>query len=82
MDLNDDQELFGSGGSKLTYPGESLTSSQAYMRYVGFAADVHSLIICFRGHGTYVENEEVVASVAGSVERVNKLVTVRPVRTR
>ncbi|KAF8235637.1 hypothetical protein L208DRAFT_1358529 [Tricholoma matsutake] len=65
MDVDDDQE-FGMGASKLTYPGESLTSSQAYMR----------------GHGTYVENEEVVASVAGNVERVNKLVTVRPVRTR
>jgi exosome complex component RRP4 len=33
MDLDDDQELFEAGGSKnLTYPGESLTSSQAYMR--------------------------------------------------
>ncbi|TFY83642.1 hypothetical protein EWM64_g361 [Hericium alpestre] len=35
-----------------------------------------------RGHGTYVENEEVIASVAGLVERVNKLVTVRALRTR
>ncbi|KAG6845022.1 hypothetical protein H0H87_001543 [Tephrocybe sp. NHM501043] len=65
MDL-DDEEDFGPGGSKLTYPGESLTSSQAYMR----------------GHGTYVDNEEVIASVAGTIERVNKLVTVRATRTR
>jgi exosome complex component RRP4 len=35
-----------------------------------------------RGHGTYVDNDEVIASVAGVVERVNKLVTVRPLRTR
>ena len=44
MDLDDDQELIGLGGSKLTYPGESLTSSQAYMRYVGRrpAVGVHS----------------------------------------
>ena len=35
-----------------------------------------------RGHGTYVENEEVIASVAGTVERVNKLITVRAVRSR
>lgn len=34
------------------------------------------------GHGTYVENEEVVASVAGTIERVNKLVTVRAIRTK
>ncbi|RDB15864.1 Exosome complex component rrp4 [Hypsizygus marmoreus] len=66
MDLDDEQELFEAGGSKLTYPGESLTSSQSYMR----------------GHGTYVDNEEVIASVAGTVERVNKLVTVRAIRTR
>ncbi|KAK4048841.1 Exosome complex component rrp4 [Microbotryomycetes sp. JL221] len=35
-----------------------------------------------RGHGTYVHDDQVVASVAGSVERVNKLVSVRPLRTR
>jgi len=34
MDLDDGQELLEPSGSKLTYPGESLTSSQAYMRYV------------------------------------------------
>jgi len=43
-----------------------LTSSQAYMR----------------GHGTYVDKEEVIASVAGTIERVNKLVTVRAIRSR
>lgn len=36
----------------------------------------------FRGHGTYVEDDEVIASVAGTVERVNKLITVRPLQTR
>ncbi|KAG6374779.1 hypothetical protein JVT61DRAFT_4157 [Boletus reticuloceps] len=51
---------------KLTYPGETVTSAHDSMR----------------GHGTYVDKEQVIASVAGSVERVNKLVTVRAVRTR
>jgi len=64
MDLDDDD--FQPGGSKITWPGETITSSHAYMR----------------GHGTYVENEEVVASVAGTIERVNKLVTVRAIRTK
>ncbi|KAJ7167366.1 hypothetical protein C8R43DRAFT_917614 [Mycena crocata] len=64
MDLDDGD--FEAGGSKITWPGETITSSQAYMR----------------GHGTYVENEEVVASVAGTIERVNKLVTVRAIRTK
>jgi len=62
----DDLDDFEPGGSKLTFPGEALTSSQAYMR----------------GHGTYVDREEVIASVAGTIERVNKLVTVRAIRTR
>ena len=35
-----------------------------------------------RGHGTYVENEKVIASVAGTMERVNKLVSVRPLRSK
>jgi len=65
MDLDDLEDLKVKG-SKLTCPGEYLTSSQAYMR----------------GHGTYVDSEEVVASVAGTVERVNKLVTVRAIRSR
>ncbi|KAK7054834.1 Exosome complex component rrp4 [Paramarasmius palmivorus] len=65
MDIDED-EFFESGGLKLAWPGEPLTSAQAYMR----------------GHGTYVDNDQVIASVAGIVERVNKLITVRPVRTR
>ncbi|KAI9573865.1 hypothetical protein HD554DRAFT_2202028 [Boletus coccyginus] len=52
--------------ANLTYPGETITSAHNTMR----------------GHGTYLDKEQVIASVAGSVERVNKLVTVRAVRTR
>jgi exosome complex component RRP4 len=32
----DNDEDFGTGGTKLTVPGESLTSSQAYMRSVTY----------------------------------------------
>jgi exosome complex component RRP4 len=35
-----------------------------------------------RGHGTYVKDGMLVAAVAGVVERVNKLVSVRPYKTR
>jgi exosome complex component RRP4 len=52
--------------SRTTCPGETLASSQAYMR----------------GHGTFVDGEDVVASVAGTIERVNKLITVKAIRTR
>ncbi|KIY52970.1 hypothetical protein FISHEDRAFT_34305 [Fistulina hepatica ATCC 64428] len=64
MDLSDNEDV--AGESKITYPGEPIASSHAFMR----------------GHGTYVDNEEVISSLAGTVERVNKLVTVRPLRTR
>jgi len=35
-----------------------------------------------RGHGTQVVNGRLLATVCGTVERVNKLVSVRPLRTR
>ena len=35
-----------------------------------------------RGHGTYTMKESLIASVAGKVERVNKLVSVKPLKTR
>ncbi|CAK5261906.1 unnamed protein product [Mycena citricolor] len=65
MDLVD-EELDIASPSRVTWPGETIASSQAYMR----------------GHGTYVDNEEVIASVTGTIERVNKLVTVRAVQSR
>jgi exosome complex component RRP4 len=64
MDVDDDD--FSGSEPRLTCPGETITSSQAFMR----------------GHGTYVDKEDVIASVVGTVERVNKLVTVRAIRTR
>lgn len=36
----------------------------------------------FRGHGTYIEQEKVLSSLAGVVERVNKLISVKPLHTR
>jgi len=63
MDHDDD---FEAEEVKIISPGESITSSRAFMR----------------GHGTFVDGDEVVASVAGVIERVNKLVTVRALRTR
>ena len=40
------------------------------------------LFTIFRGHGTYMEEEKLHASVAGVVERVNKLICVKPLKTR
>jgi len=36
-----------------------------------------------RGHGTYIgEEEKVIASVAGTIQRVNKLLSVKPLNSR
>nr|CCA21547.1 exonuclease putative [Albugo laibachii Nc14] len=35
-----------------------------------------------RGHGTYFENQELIASVAGVVEKVNQLISVWPIASR
>ncbi|KAI8373123.1 uncharacterized protein BYT42DRAFT_594884 [Radiomyces spectabilis] len=51
----------------LVNPGETITTDQQFMR----------------GHGTYTDGENtVISSVAGMVERVNKLLSVRPLKTR
>lgn len=35
-----------------------------------------------RGHGTYVKDDEIKASVAGVMEQVNKLISIRPLKSR
>ncbi|XP_050743138.1 exosome complex component RRP4 [Drosophila biarmipes] len=35
-----------------------------------------------RGHGTFVEDENIKASVAGVIQKVNKLISVRPLKSR
>ncbi|KAK2185421.1 hypothetical protein NP493_237g01048 [Ridgeia piscesae] len=47
-------------------PGEVITADSGFMR----------------GHGTYMEDDKLYASVAGCVERVNKLICVKPVKSR
>lgn len=47
-------------------PGQMLTQDLQYMR----------------GHGTYIANETLIASVAGRVERINKLISVKPLKSR
>ena len=51
---------------EIVTPGQVLTQDLQFMR----------------GHGTYIGNETLVASVAGRVERINKLISVKPLKTR
>ncbi|XP_064420423.1 exosome complex component RRP4 isoform X2 [Latimeria chalumnae] len=50
----------------LVAPGDTITTDTGFMR----------------GHGTYMDDDKLVASVAGAVERVNKLICVRALKTR
>lgn len=58
----------GASGAHGTWvtPGEELCEESGFLR----------------GHGTFVQNGMLVAAVAGVVERVNKLVSVRPYKAR
>lgn len=51
---------------RLFTPGEVVTSQQGFMK----------------GHGTYVEGDEIKASVAGVMEQVNKLISIKPLKSR
>jgi len=51
---------------QLVTPGDIITRDTGYMR----------------GHGSYMRDEVLYASVAGIVDRVNKLISVTPIKTR
>ncbi|KAK0407550.1 hypothetical protein QR680_019258 [Steinernema hermaphroditum] len=53
-------------GYRLVVPGVPICEGQGFLR----------------GHGTYLDNETVVAAVAGPVHQVSKLVSVKPVKSR
>ena len=53
-------------GPHVVTPGDVITTETGFMR----------------GHGTIVTNEHLSSSIAGVVERVNKVVSVKPVRAR
>ncbi|EMP34676.1 Exosome complex component RRP4 [Chelonia mydas] len=60
------QSLAQGSDKHLVAPGDTITTDTGYMR----------------GHGTYMGDEKLVASVAGAVERVNKLICVKALKTR
>ncbi|KAG8509483.1 Exosome complex component RRP4, partial [Galemys pyrenaicus] len=60
------ESLGGDTKKHLVVPGDTITTDTGFMR----------------GHGTYMGEEKLIASVAGSVERVNKLICVKALKTR
>ena len=55
---------------------------EEYQSYVAPGDIITSDSDCLRGHGTFIRRGNVVASISGIVEWMDKLVTVRPLGTR
>ena len=66
MQVDQPNEIKLSIDNQIVTPGEVLTSDMSFMR----------------GHGTFVKNNQLISSVAGRVERVNKLISVKPIKSR
>ncbi len=70
--------------------GTCITRTSYYLRYKVYevrrgegALQIDTAILLFpRGHGTYLTDTELRASVAGVVEKVNKLIYVQPLKSR
>lgn len=60
----------------------SSSSSTSSLRYVTCGDPIVAESGCLMGHGTMSVNDRLVSSVSGFVDRVNKLVSVRPVQNR
>jgi exosome complex component RRP4 len=80
MDVDDHDFGGPSSLAGVVTPGEVITSAKEFMRFVLPSSDVWMLMK--RGHGTYVEDESVVSSVTGTIEKVNKLISVRALKAR
>ncbi|CAG8455612.1 11475_t:CDS:10 [Ambispora leptoticha] len=66
-DEEQEREVLNFGNTIMVTPGQLITSDPQYMK----------------GHGTYpLPQDLMLSSVAGIIERVNKLVSVRPLHTR
>ncbi|KAF6815749.1 Exosome complex component rrp4 [Colletotrichum musicola] len=67
---------------EIVTPGEIITDDPQWMSFPGY--DATETNESNRGHGTYVtpSTTDIVSSVAGTVTRTNKLLSVRPLRAR
>lgn len=61
----------------LVSPGQLLTSDQSFMRY-------HSLsfFLYHRGHGTFIKGGAIYSALSGTVEKVNRLICVKALKSR
>ncbi|KAJ1996355.1 Exosome complex component rrp4 [Coemansia spiralis] len=66
MDVDMESQDTRDIASRIVTPGSVITNDTAFMR----------------GHGTFAERTTIYSSVAGAVERINKLVSVRPLKQR
>jgi exosome complex component RRP4 len=76
---DEDEEILMAGGG-FPPPPSSHTSTGLHIVLPGQVLVVEPGFL--RGHGTFLRGEKLVASVCGVIERTNKLVTVRPLKSR
>ncbi|KAJ8059668.1 hypothetical protein OCU04_011317 [Sclerotinia nivalis] len=92
VDLEGDLDMRPSKRAKhqdIVTPGEIITDDPQWMRYNSFfymQSSQQQFIAnnTSRGHGTYVApgSTEIIGTVAGTVQKTNKLLSVRPLRAR
>uniref|UniRef100_A0A674NPH5 Exosome component 2 n=1 Tax=Takifugu rubripes TaxID=31033 RepID=A0A674NPH5_TAKRU len=74
--------IYGKGRKDLVVPGDIITSDTGFMSAMIISCLVRLFSFPHKGHGTYVDEDKLTASVAGEVERVDKLICVKPLKTR
>lgn len=60
----------------LVSPGQLLTSDKSFMRYQSFSF-LHQ-----RGHGTFMKDDAIYSALSGVVEKVNRLICVKALKSR
>jgi exosome complex component RRP4 len=78
-------------GTGIITPGEVVTNDPQWMRFVFLSLPITVVCACrltsslsSRGHGTYTNplSTSIIATVAGTVQKTNKLLSVQPLRAR
>lgn len=69
---------------QIVTPGETVTDDSQWMRYAARLGHPTILLTHHRGHGTFIapSTTQIIATVAGTVQKTNKLLSVRPLRAR
>lgn len=80
-DSNNYADTSGRSRLQLTVPGAVISSAKGFLKLI-FCKNKVIFWSLMRGHGTYLEGESLLSSLAGVVMQTNKLIRVKPVKSR